>query len=96
MEPLRLLLVTLAAYRVTRLVTYDDFPPMIAVRRHVVKRTGAGSAWTTLIGCPWCAGWWCSLAAVVAVFPHEAVVNVGVASFAVSALVGALATILDR
>lgn len=58
MTVFRFLLLTLAAYRLTRLLTADDLPPSKAFRDWVRHRTGHDSAWSTLVHCEWCSGVW--------------------------------------
>lgn len=45
---------TLAAARLTRLLTNDDFPPAVWVRIKWDTITKDGS-WSKLVHCPWCA-----------------------------------------
>lgn len=47
-------LVALATYRVTRFLTRDHFPPIVAARQRVTDRFGEDSAWAFLVQCPWC------------------------------------------
>lgn len=56
MTVFRFLLLTLASFRLTRLITTDDLPVTETFRDYVEQRTGKDSGWTTLITCPWCAG----------------------------------------
>lgn len=50
--------ITLAAYRLQRLVTTDDWPPSERFREIVAERFGPESAWYDLVTCPWCIGSW--------------------------------------
>jgi hypothetical protein len=66
-EPLSLLVImSLAAYRVTRLVVSDTFPPVQRLRDWVVgpnedKHAGTRLAWLDeLLTCNWCASFWVS------------------------------------
>lgn len=43
--------------RITRLVTWDSFPPSIWVRRTWDSVTREGS-WSLLMSCPWCLSFW--------------------------------------
>lgn len=62
------LVAILGAARLTRLVTHDDFPPMVAIRiwwtRINLQRTSDGARttlegpWTRLVTCHWCFGPW--------------------------------------
>lgn len=46
--------------RVTRLVTYDDFPPSVAIRSAWNRITG-GNGWAKLAFCLWCFSPWAML-----------------------------------
>lgn len=82
----------LAAYRVTRLITHDSLPPMARLRDYVLDRWGH-SPWSELIVCPWCMGFWVSVATVaVASSPADPVTRWPATGFAMSAIVGLLAS----
>lgn len=51
---LAVVLVCLAAYRVTRLLTTDAFPPLARARDAVEERWGDESWQAYLAHCPWC------------------------------------------
>lgn len=55
---LLVLLVCLTAYRLTRLVVSDSWPPSEWMRGQVIDRTGEESSWSYLVHCPWCMGMW--------------------------------------
>jgi hypothetical protein len=85
-DPIPLLLLALAAARLTHLVTTDtilDRPRLAASRWE----------WSeTLLTCPWCIGWWISLLVVAAVpplWPHP-VTRILITALAISYLVGKL------
>lgn len=71
---LLLLVMALATYRVTRLITTDDFPPVywarwkiIDARPSYVRQRDEQQMWWwlgELVSCPWCASGWVSLAIV--------------------------------
>ena len=61
-----LLLTTLAAARVTRVIVVDKIGQ--PVRSAVVRWRGESSALAYLFHCPWCMGLWVSTAAVAAVW----------------------------
>lgn len=63
---LLVLLVCLTAYRATRLVVADEWPPTAWLRGWVIGRTGEESAWSYLVHCPWCSGLWISGVVVLA------------------------------
>lgn len=82
----------LAAYRVTRLITRDSLPPIARLRDHVIDRWG-DNPWSELIVCPWCMGFWVSVAATaLASSPADVVTRWIAVPFAMSAVVGLLAS----
>lgn len=99
--PLLLLLDVLAAYRLTRLVVADTFPPVAALRDRIVTKhttikpapapqTGhveEPDAWAELVQCPWCCGFWCSLIVAAA---HWCAFGLPAPAFVVPALALAL------
>lgn len=52
MTVFRWVLLTLAAFRLTRLVTTDDITQ--GFRDSIRERFGSKSNWFTLVSCPWC------------------------------------------
>lgn len=64
---LLLVLLVLATYSVTRLVTADAFPPVLVAREWVQDRAGPDSALAYLVTCPWCVGVYVSAGLVGAV-----------------------------
>jgi hypothetical protein len=52
------------AARLTRVLTIDDYPPTVAIRIWWDTITKDGP-WAKLVHCPWCAGPWFTLAALV-------------------------------
>jgi hypothetical protein len=52
------LLICLATFRATWLVTVDDFPPIAKFRAWVTQRFGESSALTYLVTCLWCVSVW--------------------------------------
>ena len=94
-----LLLTTLAAARVTRLIVVDKIGEPF--RAAVVRRRGEKSMLSYLVFCPWCTGVWVSAALVAAVWwPAQVADRLGVttwialplAALAVAHLVGLLLT----
>lgn len=63
-DALTFVILALAAYRLQRIVTKDDWPPSEWFRNKVGTRFGYHSSWFTFVTCPWCFGFWVS--AVVA------------------------------
>lgn len=51
---LAVILMSLATYRLTRLVVEDAFPPMRYQRERVIERYGEESWQGYLVQCPWC------------------------------------------
>lgn len=56
MSVFRFVLLALSAYRLTRLLVSDSWPPVAWFRDKVEYRMGPDSAWYELVTCPWCAG----------------------------------------
>lgn len=56
--------VVLSSARLTRLVTFDEFPP-VRWARHKYEDIFEGSTWQMLAYCPWCASFWVTLAVVL-------------------------------
>lgn len=87
------LVVSLAAARITRVITTDSISDPF--RLFVSDRVQ--SDWVdTLLSCPWCMGFWVSLATVLVVanFPTNPLVLIFVAAFATSQVVGIIATMV--
>lgn len=96
-DALLFILLTLTAYRVTRLIALDDLPPLVAVRdrfTEVVSRRH-GADWASGIGCAWCSGFWVSCAVVGAVWHFRSLPLPGLWFCAVSAAVGMLAMLTE-
>lgn len=112
------LVLALAAFRCTRLIGYDDFPPILRLRRWIVgtRSATAGSTnarmhvtnekveettvhrWPTLsafLWCPWCLGWWISLALYAAWRLEPSWTLTACSPFALSGVVGLVAKNLD-
>ncbi len=84
------LLLALAAFRVWRLLAEDTI--LDRPRERIVRTLPKGEEFVT---CPWCAGFWVSLAWWVGwqVWPHWTLV--AAVPFAVSAVVGLIAANID-
>lgn len=54
------IVVTGAVARLTRNLTFDNFPPA-AMYRRLVERIANGTAWGELATCPYCLGIWVAL-----------------------------------
>lgn len=62
------ILLTLAAYRLWRLLALDDLPGLADVRHRTIA-AGQGTRaerWVDAIWCPWCLGFWCCVAVFAA------------------------------
>lgn len=66
-EVVTLILLALAVYRLTRLITADMFPPIAALRAWPARRFGEESSWAYLAECPWCVSMYVATALVVGV-----------------------------
>lgn len=53
-------LMSLAAYRLTRFITTDTFPPVARIRIFFEERWGDDGDWAEMVSCPYCAGFWVS------------------------------------
>lgn len=54
----------LSAARITRLATYDSFPPVVWLRDKYADATD-GTGWQILAYCPYCASFWITAAVVL-------------------------------
>lgn len=59
---LAVLVAIIGSARLTRVITYDDFPPSVWFR--VWFRSWAKEDWHKLVECPWCMGPWVTLVAI--------------------------------
>lgn len=62
------LVVVMSSARLTRLVTFDSFPPVQWVREKFIEFMDSRAAtrgWAMLGYCPWCASFWVTLAVVL-------------------------------
>lgn len=63
---LTLLVAVIGTARLTRIVTYDKFPPMHKLRVWWVERSvRRGNGWEDLATCIWCMGPWLTLGCIV-------------------------------
>lgn len=101
---------TLGAFRLARLVGWDDLPPVEKLRAKLigevayyndVERKGAPiyryrrPALAKFVHCPWCQGFWVSLLVYLAWLAWPTGTVYALAPFALSAAVGLLARNLD-
>lgn len=50
--------------RLVRLITYDDYPPTIAIRSWWVDRVTQHNGWSKMLTCLWCFAPWAMLVAL--------------------------------
>jgi len=88
------LLLTLAAFRVTRLITTDTI--LEPVRNKICSKWPPSTQFGYLFTCNWCTGMWVAGATIgfYALFPYQTLMVSLVLS--ISALVGIISTHLDR
>lgn len=91
LSALEVMVVGLAAFRISRLVTTDDFPPIELARTRLIEWAGKDSALAEWVSCPWCAGWHITLILVAVALRYPAVRKALLVP-AVSGVVGLLAT----
>lgn len=128
-SPWEFALLALAAYRLTRLGGWDDFPPIAAVREWILREEWVGTPLFSmeeeiersvslpgktpeslaenvrpaygrpllahLVHCPFCLGWWVSLAVYLAWVALPTAALAIAAPFAISGVVGLVAKNLD-
>lgn len=88
-------LLVLTCYRLTRLLTTDSFPPIVAGRIRIAHRWGEHSWQAYLSECPWCVSVWIAAALVAVVDATVGVAYPLLAVPALSATTGILDTLLD-
>lgn len=54
--------------RLSRLITYDDFPPAVWARELWAVRITKGNSWSKLSTCPWCLTPWLVLVDLLAAY----------------------------
>ena len=87
-SPWAAIVLTLATFRLLRLIGWDEFPPVAIVRERMLKgRDLLGHLW----GCPFCLGFWVSVAVYLLWLWQPAVVMYAAAPFALSAAIGLMA-----
>lgn len=92
-----------AAYRLTRLVTVDTFPPVKALRDRIVDaHTTHGDngaecpdSWAELITCPYCASFWIALGVVAARYIAPGPWAYAARVLAIAAVAGNVSAALD-
>lgn len=107
-SPMEFLVLTLGAFRICRLAGWDNFPLAARARAwatgqsHYYNSTEGGDVYRyrrpTLehfLGCPWCVGFWISVAAYVAWVLEPRWTIYALVPWAISAVVGLVARNLD-
>lgn len=61
---LAVLVVVFGAGRLTRVLTYDLYPPTIALRSWWIGKVTKGNGWAKLADCFWCASPWVTAIAI--------------------------------
>lgn len=64
---LAVVVTVISAARITRLITFDTFPPVVKFRIWWDKRT-RNSLWNSLFHCLWCFGFWATALVVGSFF----------------------------
>jgi len=94
MEGLRLAVQAAAAYRITRLIQEDQLPPLPRLRQKMTDRlmadglTGLEGELIYMVNCPWCLGFWVSVAVPAAAPPPPRLWRPLATALALSAAVG--------
>lgn len=61
---LAVLTAVLGVGRLTRLITYDDYPPTAWFRRWWIQKVTRGNGWGKLADCQWCCAPWIMLVCI--------------------------------
>lgn len=101
---LELALLVLGSYRITRLIGWDDLPPIARLRDRLTGLRGNpdGAMWherellEEFLACPFCLGFWVSLVVYIAWLSAERPTLYAVTPFAISGAVGLIAKNLDE
>lgn len=101
-QPWEVILLTLAAFRLTRLIGWDDLPPIARTRDWLTGADLAGDVWTYKrpllahwLHCAYCLGAWASAAVWAAWLVDARWTLIVLTPFALSAAVGLIARKLD-
>lgn len=95
MDPVLLLVLTAATFRVTRFLASDAFPPVEAFRHWVEDRFGPDSGPAYLAHCPWCLSIYVAAAITAAVDVLHGLPLPVLVALAASGVTGLVATHLD-
>lgn len=101
-DALEFLVLLLASYRVTRLLGQDDLPPLVRLRERLTRPYMGQDGWefgrptlAYFLSCPFCLGWWVSLAVYGAWLSAPRPTLYAMTPFAISGAVGLIAKNLD-
>lgn len=89
LEPLTFVILALAAFRVTRVITTDTI--FESVRERIWKKFPSSKGFGYLITCDWCTGFYVSIAFVLAYLLVPVIVYVVSLVLSISAIIGLLA-----
>jgi hypothetical protein len=89
LEPLTFVILALAAFRVTRVITTDVV--FESVREKIWKKFPSSKGFGYLITCDWCTGFYVSIAFVLAYLLVPVIVYVVSLVLSISAIIGLLA-----
>jgi hypothetical protein len=89
LEPLTFVILALAAFRVTRVITTDTV--FESIREKIWKKFPPSKGFGYLITCDWCTGFYVSIAFVVAYLLVPVIVYVVSLVLSISAIIGILA-----
>ena len=89
------ILLSLASYRLQRIITEDSWPPSEWLREKVAIRFGKDSSWYDFITCPWCIGTHLTFAVFAISAQYLTVPLPVIQAFAAATLVGALSSYID-
>jgi len=92
-HPWPALVITLGAYRLLRLLGWDTFPLAVRARAWVI---GDNKLLTEMFGCPFCLGFWVSLAVYLAWLWQPTGTLYAAAPFALSGAIGLISKNLDE
>jgi hypothetical protein len=105
-DAIAFVILALGAFRLTRIIGWDTFAPLVRLRVWASGRTLEGGEvkvtndrrpeWIDqLLECPWCLGWWVSLATAFSWWAWPTVTLAIALPLALSAVVGLVAKNLD-
>lgn len=94
-DPFLFVLLTLASYRLSRIINMDSWPPAAWLRGRLEERGTHAGSWFDFVSCHWCVGSWFSIL-VVAGYDHMyGLTAPALWAFAVACAVGLVGERLD-